>query len=151
MRTLRRWPHHGKRFPVTSSKKQKLNTRSYTKSEVVGVDGFMPEILWTRNFMKAQYYYVVGNVIFQDNKSAIILEKNGKTSSGKRKNHISIRYFFVIDRINKGDVSVAKCPTDDMTGDFFTKLNQGALFRRFRDLIMGIMTQPDPGPGNSKK
>ena len=29
-------------------------------------------------------YDVVENIIFQDNKSAILLEKNGKTSSGKR-------------------------------------------------------------------
>ena len=141
----------GRGFPITASKKQKLNTRSSTESEVVGVDDFMPGILWTRNFMKAQDYDVVENIIFQDNKSAILLEKNGKTSSGKRTKHISIRYFFVTDRINKGDVSVAWCPTDDMTGDFFTKPNQGALFRRFRDLIMGVVAQPDPGPGKYKK
>ena len=55
------------------------------------------------------------------------------------------------DRINKGDVSVAWCPTDDMTGDLFTKTNQGALFRRFRDLIMGVVAQPYPGPGKYNK
>ena len=38
-----------------------------------------------------------------------------------------------------------------MTGDLFTKTIQGALFRRFRGLIMEVVTQPDPGPGNSKK
>ena len=38
-----------------------------------------------------------------------------------------------------------------MTGDFFTKPNQGSLFRRFRYLIMGVVAQPDPGPGKSKK
>ena len=68
-----------KGFPVTASNKHKLNTRSSTESEVVGVDHFMPGILWTRNFMKAEDYDVVKNIILQDNKSAIILEKNGKT------------------------------------------------------------------------
>ena len=63
----------GRGFPVTASKKQKLNTRSSTESEVVGVDDFMPGILWTRNFMKAQDYDVVENIIFQDNKSAMLL------------------------------------------------------------------------------
>ena len=141
----------GRGFPVTASKKHKLNTRSSTESEVVGVDDFMPGILWTRNFMKAHDYDVVENIIFQDNKSAMVLENNGKTSSSKRKNHISIHYFFVTDRINKGEVSVAWCPTDDMTGDFSTKPNQGALFRRFRYLIMGVVAYPDLGPGKSKK
>ena len=31
-----------------------------------------------------------------------------------------------------------------MTGDFWTKPLQGALFRRFRDLIMGVIPQPEP-------
>ena len=68
----------GRGFPVTASKKQKLNKRSSTKSEVVGVDDFMPEILWTRHLMKAQDYDVVENIIFQDKNSAMLLEKNGK-------------------------------------------------------------------------
>ena len=80
-------------FPVIASKKQRLNNRSSTESEVVGVDDFMPGILWTRNFMKAQDYNVVENIIFQDNKSAMLLEKNGKIPRGKRTKHISIHYF----------------------------------------------------------
>ena len=55
------------------------------------------------------------------------------------------------NRINKGEVSVAWCSTDDMNGDFFINPNQGALFRRFIELIMGVVAQPDPGPENSKK
>ena len=66
-------------FPISYSTKQKLNTRSSTESEIVGVDDFMPSILWTRNFMNAQDYDVTENIIFQDNKSAILLEKNGKS------------------------------------------------------------------------
>ena len=133
----------GRGFPFNGSTKQKLNTRSSTESEVVGVDDFMPSILWTRNFLKAQGYQVNENIIYQDNKSAMLLEKNGKASSGKRTKHINIRYFFVTDRIQKGDVDVRWCPTSLMTGDFFTKPLQGALFKRFRDLIMGVMPHPD--------
>ena len=62
----------GRGFPVTSPKKQKLNTRSSTESEVVGVDDFMPGLIWTRNFMKAQDYDVVEKIIFQDNKSEML-------------------------------------------------------------------------------
>ena len=41
-------------------------------------------------------------------------------------------------------MKVEWCPTEDMTGDFWTKTLQGALFRRFRDLIMGVVPQRDP-------
>ena len=74
----------GRGFPIVNSTKQKLNTRSSTESELVGVDDMMPTILWARYFLKAQGYDVTDNIIYQDNQSAILLEKNGKASSSKR-------------------------------------------------------------------
>jgi hypothetical protein len=68
----------GRGFPIMSSTKQKLNTRSSTETEIVGADDLMPAICWTRYFMKAQGYGVKYNVLFQDNKSSILLEKNVK-------------------------------------------------------------------------
>ena len=135
----------GTGFPITASTKQKLNTRSSTETEIVGIDDLMPAMLWTRLFLEAQVYGVTENIVYQDNKSAILL--NGKSSSGKRTKHINMRYFFITDRIAKGDISLQWCPTGDMTADYFTKPLQGALFTRFRDLIMGVTVQPDPGPG----
>jgi hypothetical protein len=72
----------------------------------VGADDFMPAIYWTRYFMKAQGYDVKDSVLFQDNKSSILLDKNGKASSSKRMNNINIRYFFITDRVSKEEVSV---------------------------------------------
>ncbi len=104
----------GTGFPIAASSKQKLNTRSSTETEIVAVDGLMPSILWTRRFLEAQDYGVTENIIYQDNKSAILLEKNGKASSTKRTKHINIRFFFVTDRVKKNEVSVEWCPTEDM-------------------------------------
>jgi hypothetical protein len=71
----------GRGFPILSSTKQKLKTRSSKETEIVGADDFMPAICWTRYFMKVQGYGVKDNVLFQDNKSSVLLEKNGKASS----------------------------------------------------------------------
>jgi hypothetical protein len=136
-------------FPIVSSTKQKLNTRSSTETEIVGADDFMPAIFWTRYFIKAQGYGVKDNVLFQDNKSSILLEKNGKASSSKRMRHINIRYFFITERVKKEEVSVVWCPTGDMIRDFATKPLQGALFCKFRDQIMGVTPAHDPGPGKA--
>jgi hypothetical protein len=65
----------GNGFPILSSTKQKLNTRSSTETEIMGADDFMPAICWTQYFMKAQGYGVKDNVLFQYNKSSIRLEK----------------------------------------------------------------------------
>ena len=131
----------GRGFPISASTKQKLNTRSSTESELVGVDDLMPSILWTREFLLAQGYGVKETIVGQDNRSAILLEKNGKASSGKRTKHLNIRYFFVTDRIKSKELSVQWCPTAEMVADFWTKPTQGQLFTKFRDLIMGVVPE----------
>jgi Reverse transcriptase (RNA-dependent DNA polymerase) len=83
------------------STKQKLNTRSSTEAELVAVNDAMSKILWTRLFIEAQGYGVSDNVVYQDNQSAILLEKNGKLSSSKRTRHLEIRFFFVTDNVEK--------------------------------------------------
>jgi hypothetical protein len=99
--------------------------------------------------MKSQGYGVEDNVLFQENKSSILLEKNCKASSSKRKKHINIRYLFITDRVSKEEVTVVWCPTGDMIGDYVTKPLQGALFRKFRNQIMGVTQPRDPGPGKT--
>ena len=84
------------------SSSQKITTKSSTESELVSVDDVMPIILWTWYFLMAQGYKVVNNVVYQDNKSTMLLSKNGKASTGKRTKHINSRYFFVTDRMIMG-------------------------------------------------
>ena len=116
---------------------QKLNTRSSTEAEQVGVDDCMSLILWSRLFLSAQGINVKHNTILQDNKSSILLEINGKASSGKRMRHINIRYFFITDCVRKGQCDIKWIRREDMVADYLTKGLQGAEFRRFRDFIMG--------------
>jgi hypothetical protein len=141
----------GRGFPIVMSTKQKLNTRSSTEAELVGVDDCMPAICWTRYFVQAQGWDVQENILYQDNKSAILLEKNGKASSGKRTKHINIRYYFVTDRVGQKELTIEWCPTGDMVADFMTKPTQGATFRKFRDQIMGVVEVQLPGPGKDTK
>ena len=68
----------GRGSPIISSTKQKINTKSSTEIEIVSIDNFMPAICWNRYFIAAQGYNVRDNRLHQDNKSSIILEKNGK-------------------------------------------------------------------------
>jgi hypothetical protein len=122
----------GKGSIFSMSRKQKINTKSSTEAELVGVDDGMPHIVWTRKFMEAQGYTISDNVVFQDNRSAMLLEKNGRSSSGRQTWHIDIRYFFVADRVKNGELRIEYCPTNDMLADFFTKPLQGSKFCTFR-------------------
>jgi hypothetical protein len=139
----------GQGFSIVSSTKQKLNTRSSTETVIVVADDFMSAICWNHSFIKAQGCGVRDNVLFQDNKSSILLENNGKALSSKRTKHINIWYFFITDQVNKEEVVVVWCPIGDMIGDYATKPLQGALFRKFRYQIMGVTPARDPGPGKA--
>ena len=59
-------------------KKQKLNTRSSTETELVSADDVMPQVLWTTYFLDAQGYDVKDTIMYQDNQSAMLLEKHGR-------------------------------------------------------------------------
>jgi hypothetical protein len=124
---------HGK------SSKQKMNTRSTTESELVGVSEYLPYDLWQVNFYKEQGYDITKNVIFQDNQSAIKMEVNGRNSCTGNSRHIDIKFFWVKDRVDKKEVEIQYCPTQLMLADYYTKALQGNLFKRFRDVIMGYV------------
>jgi Reverse transcriptase (RNA-dependent DNA polymerase) len=128
----------GKGSVYSSSIRQKMNTRSSTEAELVGVNDMMSMVLWTRNFLESQGYEVADNILYQDNESAILLEKNGQKSSTKRTRHIEIRYFFVTDNVKRGRLRIEYCPTGDMIADFFTKPLQGSAFRKMVKTIMNI-------------
>jgi hypothetical protein len=122
----------------STSKKQKLITKSSTEAELIGIDDVLPQALWTKYFLEAQGYGT-DTLLHQDNQSTIKLSENGKASSGKGTRHINIRYFFITDRNAHKEEAIQYCPTKEMVADYFTKTLQGALFYKFRDQIIGVV------------
>jgi hypothetical protein len=119
------------------STKQKVMSRSSTEAElVVGLDDVISKILWSKLFIEAQGYQVKTTFIYRDNPSAMKLEENGKSSSGKRTRHFHIKYFYITDLIQRNQVRIEYCPTDAMVADYMTKPLVGAKFVQFRDNIM---------------
>jgi hypothetical protein len=88
------------------ARKQKMNRRSSTEGKLVAVDDAASKFLWTKLFLEAQGYNVNKNIVYQDNKSASLLETNGKKSSGKHTWALNIRYFFVTDQVEKGNAQI---------------------------------------------
>jgi hypothetical protein len=121
----------------TMSRKQKLNTRSSTHAKLVRADDAANMILWRKHFMEGQGIPIADNVLLQDNKSAILLETNGVKSAGKRSRALNVRYFFLADQVEKKNLRIEYCPTDNMVANYMTKPLQGHKFRKFRAAIMG--------------
>jgi hypothetical protein len=109
----------GKGAMQSIARKQKMNVRSSTEGELVAVDDAATMILWTKLFLEAQGYDAEKNIVYQDNKSAILLDTNGKKSSEKRTRALNIGYFFITNQVEKGNAQIEHCGTDNMVGDFF--------------------------------
>ena len=75
------------------SSKQKMNSRSSNKTEVIGNSEFLPTNIWYQNFLEAQGYPLSKNYFLQDNKGAEKMAKNGRISSGSNSRHINIKFF----------------------------------------------------------
>ena len=109
----------------------------------MGLDDALPIILWCKYFIKAQGYTVEHNIVHQDNKSTLLLARNGKLSSGKRTRHIKARYFNITDKVESRDVELVYEPTETMWSDVLTKPKQGQHFREFRRVLMNVSANYD--------
>jgi hypothetical protein len=127
----------GKGAIYSKSSTQKLNTLSSTEAELVAVTEASYQVLWTKFFLSEQGYVMQPATMFQDNQSTIHLLKNGQSNS-ERTRHMDIRYFFITDRIKRGDIQVIFKPTLKMMADIMTKPLTGNLFRKLRDQLLNI-------------
>ena len=66
------------------SRKLKFNAKKSTIAEYIRADDVSTLVLWTNLFLGEQNYHVDCNVIYQDDKSTILLETNGRASTGKQ-------------------------------------------------------------------
>ena len=111
--------------------------RSSTEGELVGINDVLPLILWARYFIEAHGYTVEQNILYQDNKSTILLANNGRWSGSKWTRHIKSRYFFIKDKVKSGEVSIEHKPTSEMWSYTLTKPKHGRGMRIDRAMLMG--------------
>ena len=127
----------GKGAIYSRSWKQRLVSRSSTESELIGVYDVLPQVLWTKQFLEEQGCLDTTTVVYQDNTSSILLERNGQSSSTKRMKHMHIRYFYVTEQVHNKAIHITHCPTEEMVANFFTKPLQGSLFTKMHNYVMG--------------
>jgi hypothetical protein len=128
----------GQGMALSYSWKQKLNTKSSTEVELVGVDDLLGYILLACYFVQEQGFGMEALLLYQDNMSAMLLKTNCRASSSKYTKHIKVKYFFIKDKVDQGEVTIEHYPTGQMWTDINTKPKQGIVYRVFRGHVMGI-------------
>jgi hypothetical protein len=117
------------------STKQRIVTKSSTEAELVSLSDGCSQIIWSREFLIHQNYDLSTATVYEDNKSTMALIQKGKSTSNRTR-HINVRYFFIKDRIDNGEIEVKYMPTNDMIADILTKPLQRKKFIELRDKLL---------------
>lgn len=118
------------------SAKQLIVTKSATEAELVALSDSASQGLHTRAFIMAQGYECGPMTAYQDNMSCMALIERGR-SAAERTRHIDIRYFWVKERVDMGEVIIKHLGTKDMSANLLTKPLQGGQFISERDSLTG--------------
>ncbi len=93
-------------------------------------------MLWSLYFIRSQGYKPECIGLYQDNISTQLLIKNSRFSSGKKMKHIKVKFFFIKDRVDSGEIRVIDCPAEELWVDILTKPLQGMAFQTMRVQLM---------------
>jgi hypothetical protein len=121
----------GRSLVSWASKKQKSVALSTAEAEYITVGHCCAQLLWMRQTLM-DYGYKLRKVHLRcDNESAICMVDNPIEHS--RTMHIDIRYHFLRDHQQKGDIEIAYVSTHNQLADIFTKPLDGKTFSKLRN------------------
>jgi len=122
--------------PVSwSSKKQRVVALSTCEAELYAESAAIQEVLWLRGLMEELGLHTqTGSTVFGDNQSAIAVSQNGV--KGERTKHVDVKYHFVTETVERGEVKLRWVPTAEQQADIFTKALAAPAFLHLRQHLM---------------
>lgn len=106
--------------PITwASQRQSVVAQSTTEAEYIALAFGTKEALWIKYFLDELGLAQKSIVINVDNQSAIKLAKNSEFH--KKTKHIDVRFHFIKDECNKGNIVVKYVESSNQLADIFTK------------------------------
>uniref|UniRef100_A0AAV1TK73 Reverse transcriptase Ty1/copia-type domain-containing protein n=1 Tax=Peronospora matthiolae TaxID=2874970 RepID=A0AAV1TK73_9STRA len=136
-----------------AKQKQRSVVLSSTEAEYMALSEATQEATCLKKFMR-ELGEELGDdalTIYDDNQGAIALTKNPEFL--KRTKHIDIRYHFVREKVEKNQVVLQYCPTQDMLADIMTKAiaaPQFTILHTKLGITVGVVTgHPEACTGDS--
>jgi hypothetical protein len=102
-----------------ASKEQNSVALSTTEAEYIAAGHCCAQLLWMRQTLRDYGYQLTKVPLLCDNESAIRMANNPVEHN--RTKHIAIRYHFLRDHQQKGDIKIAYINTKEQLADIFTK------------------------------
>lgn len=119
-----------------ASSKQKLVAKSAHESEILSLSDKITRGLWMRNLLIAQGEKMGPITVYQDNMGVLEVCKRGQNATSRTK-LIAIRYNFIRNYLDRGEIKLVCEPTLKMIADIMTKPLQGKLFSKLREALLG--------------
>lgn len=117
-----------------TSQKQKCVALSSCEAEFMAATAAACQAVWLRKLLAQITEYDIGPVtLFIDNKSAIDLAKN-PVFHGRSK-HIDIRYHFIRECVENGEIIVKHVRSEEQRADLLTKALAAVKFETMRNLL----------------
>ena len=122
--------------PVSwSSKKQRVVALSTCEAELYAEAAAIQEVLWLRGLLtELGLHIAVGSTVFGDNQSTIAVTKNG--IKNQRTKHVDVKYHFVTETVESGQVKLQWVPSAKQQADIFTKALAAPVFLGLRKELM---------------
>jgi hypothetical protein len=121
----------GRSLVSWASKKQNSVALSTAKAEYIAAGHYCAQLLWMRQTLRDYGYKFSKVPLLYDNESAIRIADNPVEHSCTK--HIAIRYHFLRDHQQRGDIEIAYINTKDQLADIFTKPLDEKTFTKLRN------------------
>jgi hypothetical protein len=123
-------PFLGRSLVSWASKKQNSVALSTAEDEYIAAGHCCAQLLWMRQTLRDYGYKLSKVPLLCDNESAIRMADNPVEHSFTK--HIDIRYHFLRDHQQKGDIKIAYVSTYNQLADIFTKPLDEKTFSKLR-------------------
>jgi hypothetical protein len=114
-----------------ASKKQNSVALSTAEAEYIAAGHCCAQLLWMRQTLMDYGYKLIEVPLLCDNESAIRMKDN--PVEHRRTKHIDIRYHFLRDHQQMGDIEIAYVSTKEQLADIFTKPLDEKTFSKLRN------------------
>ena len=103
-----------------SSKKQSLTAQSTVEAEYIALSFAAREALWLRQLCNETQHTTTDSVsLGVDNQGCIDLTEQDQLTENSK--HIDLKFHFLKDHVQAGNITLKYVPTDQMPADFFIK------------------------------
>lgn len=117
---------------IWGSQQQKAVALSTTEGEFVAASEAAKSAIWVKHLLQELSCEVLPNICI-DNQGALKLIKNSLFH--RRTKHISVRYHFIRELVENGEITISYIPTDQQETDLLTKPLGRVIHQRLLSLI----------------